>query len=239
MGVRDLITTLYCVKFAFEQFTVYYWVHAQITMRREAMADDEARYEELLSVPVPDKPTRWTTKKRRFCYHMARLGNASEASERAGYLNRDYGSILMGEDIVKEEVQKELRSLLDAETENEESVIARWVRWASVDVGDYFAEGWALNDISQLTEGQRKCIKKVKITHNQWGRQIDFELHDAHKANNDLAVMMGLLGKVEEGKTTPEETAKSIRQMLHEMEGVDGLQKPGLASSTGQPKRTH
>lgn len=201
--------------------------------------DTEDRYGELLSIAdVEDTKCRWTPKKRRFCYFMARLGNAREASERSGYTNPEYGNVLMMEPGVRLMVQKELRTLLQAETENEDSVVARWARWAQVDIGDYFTKDWELNDIQALTPDQRKCIKKVKITLNAFGRNVDFELHDAHKANNDLAFMMGLLGKVEEGKMPAEETAKTIREMLKEMNDVDGLQKPPLESvkQTGSKK---
>jgi len=203
--------------------------------------DTEDRYGELLSVAdTNDSKCRWTPKKRRFCYFMARLGNSQEATERSGYTNREYGTILMQEPAVKLQVQKELRTLLQAETENEDSVIARWARWAQVDIGEYFEKNWDLRNLGDLSEGARKCIKKVKITINQFGRNVDFELHDAHKANNDLAIMMGLLGKVDDSRQAPEETAKTIRTMLKEMNEVDGIQEPQMESvpRTGT-KRTH
>lgn len=192
----------------------------------------EDRYGELLSIEDSETPNfRWTPKKRRFCYYMSRLGNVKEATTRAGYANAEYGNTLMMEPPVRLQVQHEVRYLLRAESENEETVIARWARWAQSDVGDYFAEGWHLNDIDALTDEQRKCIKKVKIAHNQFGRNIDFELHDAHKANNDLAMMMGLLGKsTEDAKLPPEEQAKTIQQMLKEMREADGIQEPPLES---------
>jgi len=196
----------------------------------------EDRYGELLSIEDNTNPKfRWTPKKRRFCYYMGRLGSVREATTRAGYTNPEYGNILMMEPAVRLQVQHEVRAVLRAESENEETVIARWARWAQVDIGHYFKNDWDLVDIDQLTEGQRKCIKKVKITQNQFGRNVDLELHDAHKANNDLAVMMGILGKAEEGKLPPEEQAKTIQQMLKEMREVDGLQEPPLESGT---KRT-
>lgn len=203
--------------------------------------NDETRYGELLSVvDEKDPKTRWTPKKRRFCFWMARLGNAVEASQRAGYQGEKYGNTLMMEAGVRHQVQMELRSLLSAEAENEDTVVARWARWANADIGDYFDVGWQLRDIGELGEESRKCIKKVKITENQFGRNIDFELHDAHRANNDLAVMMGLLGKTDDGKKPAEETAKSIQQMLKEMQEVDGLQEPVLEGSTESGStRTH
>jgi hypothetical protein len=191
----------------------------------------EDRYGELLSIEDRNDPKfRWNMKKRRFCYYMARLGSVKEATSRAGYLNPEYGNILMMENPIRMQVQHELRYLLRAESENEETVIGRWARWAQVDIGHYFDAGWELKDIAKMTEGQRKCVKKVKITNNQFGRNVDLELHDAHKANNDLAMMMGILGKLDEGKMPAEEQAKTIQQMLKEMREVDGLQEPPLES---------
>lgn len=187
------------------------------------------RYGELLSIEDQNHPKyRWTPKKRRFCYFMARLGSAKDAATRAGYINPEYGSLLMMEPPVRLQIQHEVRALLRAESENEESVVGRWAQWAQVDIGDYFEENWELRTIADLSEDQRKCIKKVKITQNQFGRNVDLELHDAHKANNDLAMMMGILGKLDESKQPPEEAAKTIREMLQEMNEVDGLQEPPL-----------
>ena len=196
---------------------------------------------ELLSVEDSKTPGfRWTVKKEKFCYHMARMGVVSEAEKAAGY--SPGGAIpAMVQQPIRDRIQKEVRALLRSAGENEDTVIARWAMWADADIGDYFEPGWILKDVTELNEDQRKCIKKVKITHGREGeRNIDFELHDQSAANVHLANMFGLLSKDGEGSRTPEETAKSIKQILQEMDEVNGLTKPELESGAGRtPKVTH
>jgi len=202
-----------------------------------------AEEDEFCSVPDAKIPTeRWTTKKRRFCYWMARLGSITESLKRSE-LSDGYGPHLLAQRIVRDEIQKQVRQVLDSESENEESVIARWSRWANVDPGDFFDPGWILKDNSELTEEERKCIKRVKITNNQYGRNVDLELHDSHRANNDLGVMLGLLGRNDGPTAPPEETAKTIKQLLTEMQEADGLseidQSESSSGTSSRKKVTH
>ena len=207
------------------------------------MPDDNLNQteDELLSIPDKREPTyRWTVKKEKFCYHYARMGVAETAEKAAGYESVGYGSALLTQRPIRDQVQKEIRNLLRSQGENEDSVIARWARWADADIGDYFDEGWALKDISTLSETARKCIKKVKITHNAHGRNIDFELHDAAKENINLANMMGILKDTGEESESAEQQAKSIKQMLQEMNEVNGLQEPQVESRPrGKSQTTH
>jgi hypothetical protein len=181
-----------------------------------------------LHLSIPDdlhKDFRWTTGRREFCYHMARLGDAKKAAEAAG-MSPTSGPYLFQLEAVRAVVEKELTRLLRVSGENEESVIARWSMWADSDVGDYFIGDYQLRPLDELTKEQRQCIKKIKISHNARGdRNVDIELHDQHKANNDLAVMMGLLGKGDNDTTPPEETANAIQRALQEMNDVNGLRE--------------
>lgn len=188
---------------------------------------DEHDTEELLSVPdQTDANFRWTVKKYRFVYHMARLGNATEAAKRSGYATADYGAVLMAQLPVRMAVQYEVRTILNAEHENEETVISRWHQWANVNIKEFFDEGWELKDITSLPDELTRCIKKVTVRQTQHGRDVNFEIQDAARANTDLANFMGMLSK--DGETAPpEETAKSIKQMLDEMKEVDA-QEPSM-----------
>ena len=194
-----------------------------------------------LHLSIPDEINtdfNWTTGRREFCYHMARLGDAKKAAEAAG-MSPTSGPYLFQLEAVRRVVEVELRRLLRVSGENEESVIARWSLWADSDVGDYFIGDYQLVPLDQLTKEQRQCIKKIKITHNARGeRNVDLELHDQHKANNDLAVMMGILGKGDNDTTPPEETAASIQRVLQEMNSVNGLQEPGDGVEAAGQKRT-
>ena len=202
------------------------------------MSDDD---EVDLNLSIPDefhKDFRWTTGRREFCYHMARMGDTKKAAEAAG-MSPTSGPYLFQLEAVRDVVQLELARLLRVAGENEECVIARWSRWADVDIGDFFAipeapngdpnqviDHFEIKPFSQLTKEQRQCIKKIKVTRGANGRNIEFEVHDAHKANNDLAQMMGLLGRGDTDATPPEELAASIQRTLQEMQNVNGLQQP-------------
>lgn len=181
---------------------------------------------------------RWSLKRNRFCFFVARSGDCADAAEKAGF-QRDYGNQLMQMEPIQKKVQEELRNLLRAQDENEDSVVARWARWANVDPGDFFRAGYEVKDLEDMDEDQRKCIKKIKVTDNQYGRNVDLEFHDAHKANNDLANLLGMLHREDAGDT-PEEAARSIVDILKEIADKDGLQEPPLESRPGQnPPRTH
>lgn len=192
-----------------------------------------------LSIPDDfDKDFRWTTGRREFCYHMARIGDTKKAAEAAG-MSPTSGPYLFQLEPVRRVVEKELHRLLRVSAENEESVIARWSLWADADIGDYFVNDYQLRPLDELTTDQRKCIKKVKVSHNARGdRNIEIELHDQHKANNDLAVMMGLLGKGDSDTTPPEETASAIQRALQEMSAVNGLQESDGEKEPAKPGRT-
>lgn len=192
---------------------------------------------ELLAIADRDTPSfQWTLKRERFCYFFARTGKITKAAELAGFsAESDWAGKLLDLEPIRARVRQEVRNLLTANSENEETVIARWSNWANADIGDYFEADWQLKDITQLSEEQRRRIKKVKITHNQYGRNIDFELHDAAKANNDLANMFGLL-RNEDEDAPAEETAKSIRELLRMMEEADGLtEAESVEPSEGGP----
>lgn len=185
-----------------------------------------------------EKNFRWSVKRVKFCYWMARLGVATEAAAKAG-IHESTATELMQREQIQAKIADELRNLLRAQCENEDTVLARWSLWANVDPGLFFDKGWELKDISELSEDARKCIKKVKLTENQFGRNVDLEFHDAHRANNDLANVLGMLHREGESED-PEDTARNIADMLKEMREKDGLQEPPLESREGQkPHRTH
>lgn len=201
--------------------------------KREKRTMNDEEIDLHLSIPDDfDKKFRWTTGRREFCYHMARLGDTKKAAEAAG-MSPTSGPYLFQLQPVRDVIETELRRMIRATGENEESVVARWSMWADSDVGDYFIGDYQLRPLDDLSKEQRQCIKKIKISHNARGdRNVDLELHDQHKANNDLAVMMGLLGKGDNDTTPPEETAHAIQRALQEMKSVNGLQQELDGSET-------
>jgi len=191
------------------------------------MADvEEQDPNELISFPDQEDPKfRWTTKKRRFVQLMARLGEVDTARERAGFTTAGYGSVLMAQMPIRSAVMKEVRVLLNAQMESEESVLDRWHLWANSNAKDYFDANWELKDISTLTDEQARCIKKVIIRQTAHGRDVNLELYDASRANENLANFMGML-KTDGELVAPEETAKTIKQMLEAMRETNATEPP-------------
>jgi hypothetical protein len=190
---------------------------------------DEATVDNtFLSIPSDDdnindeKMFRWTVKRRDFVTHYARTGAIEQASLNAG-LSRQTGSRLIKYQTVRTAIQEEVSKLLLCVAESEESVIARWATWANADVSLIFNDDWTLKPLAEIPMSQRRCIKKIKVTNSPHGRNIEVEMFDAHKANNDLAQMMGLLGKGDSDTTPPEETAKQLQQALQEIRNLDAI----------------
>ena len=69
---------------------------------------------------------------------------------------------------------------------------------AKLDTGDFFNKNWALKDVRDLTEEQRKCIKKVKVreTYNEntgvSTSYTEIEWHDKQKAIDQLDRLFGI-----------------------------------------------
>jgi len=192
----------------------------------EIKIEDDLLDDELFSVPDFTMPEfRWTVKRQEFVYHVARHGNGYQAARDAGMADKS-SEWLLKQQAVRDAVQEEIANQLAASKESEESVIARWAMWAKADVCSIFNADWTLKSMEKIPDAQRKCIKKIKVTHSAHGRNIEVEMFDAHKANNDLAQMMGLLGKGDNDTTPPEETAKQLQSALQEMRILDGDSVP-------------
>lgn len=196
-----------------------------------AEGDDYASADPLLSIPDPvEREFRWTVKRRAFVYHLARRGNIQQAAADSGF------SPLTGESLIKKQpirdaVQVEIARQISAAAESEESVIARWATWANGDVCKIFNNDWTLKSKNEIPDETLRCIKRVKVTVTAHGRNVDVELFDAHRANNDLAQLMGLLIKGDSDASTPEETARLIRSAVQEIDELDGLSVSSAAAS--------
>lgn len=204
--------------------------------------DDATVDNTFLSIPSDDdnvndeKMFRWTVKRRDFVSQYARTGAIEQASLNAG-LSRQTGSKLIKYQTVRTAIQVEVAKLLLVVAESPESVIARWAAWASADVSKIVNEDWSLKPLSEIPDAQRRCIKKVKVTNTAHGRNIELEMFDAHKANNDLAQMMGLLGRGDADTVPPEETAKQLQQALQEIKNLDALSSDTTAGNEKTTRR--
>lgn len=193
-----------------------------------ALVDREGN---LIEVETADDPGfRWTAKSRRFVRLLARLGNAGEAAQRAGYSKNFKPSVLTNRPTVRAALAYEIRQLADAELESAESIITRASRWANVDPREFFGEDWVPKDPTELTAEQAKCIKKVKRTVNQHGTNYEIEFHDAMRANEQLARILGLLGP-EGDSQAPDETARAIKRYLAMIDEADGIAPQGQGTS--------
>ncbi len=186
---------------------------------------------ELLSVPAKEDPGfRWTLKRKRFVSHFVRNGgNGSKAATDAGYKEYQEAARLLQHAVIRQAIQDELRSALQKEGENSETIIARWANMAQANLADYFKMDQdgeiSLKDLDSLTNEQQLRLKKITATRNQYGQNITVELHDVLKANDRLAEIHGLL-RTDANFLPPDETAKEIRDVLRKMDDVDSLERP-------------
>ena len=176
------------------------------------------------------KNFRWTIRRRRFCHNLVRNGGqVSKAALDAGYATREEGTHLLQLPPIKKYIEIDLRNHLDAEAVTEDSVITRWATWADVDISDYVEK-----DRRKKRRGQvrmkspwnvnaqaRKCIKKLTVKDLDDGAQeLTIEFHDAMKANEKLAQVLGLMAADRDDKNVnAEETARDIFDAIQEMRG--------------------
>lgn len=170
------------------------------------------------------KGERWTVKKRKFCYHAARNGgDFRKAAKDAGYKQEEYGYELWKKPEIRREIEKELLACLQKEGENSETIIARWSNWINANIYDYFKmdqDGiFTLRDPKDLTEEQKLRVKKITTSVNQYGQNVSVELHDAAKAQDRLAEILGLINS-QNVSTNPAETAEAIRDLIGQMQDV-------------------
>ena len=74
-------------------------------------------------------------------------------------------------------------------------VFKRWLEMAEGSAADYFTfkHGAPILDMSDMTEAQRKNLKKITVTPGQYGTKYSIEIHDAQNAVNMIAKHLGLL----------------------------------------------
>lgn len=192
-------------------------------MTDDVLIDDNFPEDDFLSVADMVAPDfRWTPQRWEFVYHVSRSGNAYDAARQAGYVEK-HAEYLIKQQPIRDAIQEEIARQLAACAETEESVIARWARWANANPCVLFNDDWTLKPLKDIPQEVRRCVKKIKITHNAHGRNTEVEFHDAHRANNDLATMMGLLGKGDSDTTPPEETAQQLQKALQAIKELNGV----------------
>lgn len=170
-----------------------------------------------------------TLEQRLFANHMLNGGDAASAAEFMGF-DLKTAEKWIDDPMIQAAIDHDKKAEARALGENRNTMIARYVNWATVDPGDYFHRngpdgeplealaGWAyLKAPHELTAAQRKCIKKIK--HGQHGPEIEF--HDPVRATDKLADIFGLFDD-KEADARPEDFAAELRAMAAEMERVSG-----------------
>lgn len=126
--------------------------------------------------------------------------------------------------------------VLQKAAESEDSVIARLANWAQADVYDFFTwrEGiepgtmaeLRLKDVSNMPKFMRQRVKSIesKTTVNAAGERTTnykLEVHDAMRANIELAKLLGIGGVATEDA---EDVANAIYEFLQEVEGIRAVE---------------
>lgn len=193
-----------------------------------------------LSETSNGKTFRWTIRRRRFCHALVRNGgNLAKASEEAGYASENEGSRLLRFAQVRKYIEIDMRNHLASESVTEESVIARWANWASLDIAEYFEKDTRkgrryqvrVKEPWKISERARQRIKKFTVKELEGGQELTFEFHDPMKANEKLAILLGLMqpDRDQQG-IDADATARDIYETLRAMEELDGLESSSLTA---------
>lgn len=173
---------------------------------------------------------------------------------------------LLSREPIRRAIQKHLRDHLTRHALSQDSIVASWVSWWKASPYDFVkvsllealrdADGNIVKDENgqtvmnpfgasalvakgpdELTPEQKRCVKKLKITNNQFGQNVEVELHDASAALDRLARLAGLVDK--DSGDSPSDVAQSVRNALAEMMMVDGLADvaPGQAPTKNERPR--
>lgn len=208
-------------------------------------AEEEDRQGNPLSLATEAQPAngfRWSLKRRKFVIAYVRTnGESGKAALEAGYSYPGEGSYLLSLPQIQSAIQTYLRAHLTAAQVTEESVIERWHRWADCSPADFFeyeeipvqiADGnqivinrLRLKNLDNLSDHQRKSLKKITVRDTQHGQDIQIEVQDQAKANDRLAQILGMLNTDTQlaNVPPPEEAARMIHEFLQLADEADGL----------------
>lgn len=174
------------------------------------------------------KPFKWTVKRQRYCYHYARNGGkGGKAAKDAGYAHpAEESSRLLTYAEIVEEIDNQLRQLLEKEGVTDEYIISKWKRWADHTPKDLIEcdeiGEWSFTNPDNWPDDVWDCIKKISINNTQHGQNITVEWIDKKAAADNLAKVIGLLN-TESGAPPPDEAARLIRETLAMMDAADGM----------------
>lgn len=99
-------------------------------------------------------------------------------------------------------------------SETEITILARLINIARGNIYDYFEDtrsagvGFNMRASSQLTDEQKRRVKKLSSKSTQWGYDNTVEIYDAVSATEKLARYLGMDLSGEQGALSPEEFAR-------------------------------
>lgn len=198
----------------------------------ETLTEDEARLSEILTTPMQVK----------FCIaYVENGGHGTRAAITAGYAEKNAAqaaSRLLKEDKIQKGVRTYAKAVAKVAGENKETILARTINRAQLDVRDYFiivpligedgrpvigAGGMPLateemKRLSDLTTEEAQRVKK--LSWNQAGPVIEF--HDPAIADRDLANLLGYT-KNDDARLGAEDAAALIAAAMEAMDEADGI----------------
>lgn len=169
----------------------------------------------------------WTRPRQIFVsLYVATNGDAKTAA-RDAKLTEDPDDLLACESVINAIEQMQEQIMMRA-FENRDSVLARLANWAESNVMDFLdietvptsdgpkVIGIKPKDLRVMPRHMQQRVKSLKVTYNARGdAQWALEVHDAPKANAELARLLGI-DKADDGDMTAADLAEAIHAMLND-----------------------
>lgn len=198
------------------------------------MADEDRSHTTAEDPSYPD--FRWSRKKRRLCLaYVESEGDMEVARKEAGYSERFNLLEILDHPAARDYMASLVQYGLSAASEARPTIIGRYSEWASCDAAEFFTDDPtpSFKGLSELTPAQRRCIKSIKVSRNQFGDNIEIAFEDRMTANTHLARLMGL---DKDSGITPEAFARSVQEFVKMIFAADAIEAPaGAADPFGEP----
>ena len=172
----------------------------------------------------------WTVPRQIFVRLYVATGDPVAAARDSKLPDGDTAEALLQEQSVKEAIEALHAKVLSRVYESDDTVISRLSNWAEVNVDDYLTYGLLpdgtinmaslkLKNLKAMPRHMQQRLKKIKVTRTAQGdTNFEFEVHDAMKANLELARILGVGSEGEEDAKSMAEQMWAWRQ---EMESLD------------------
>lgn len=188
------------------------------------MADEDQKHTTRSDEQYPD--FAWSRKKRKFlgAYHESD-GDIEIARKEAGYSERYDVQAIIDHPAAQAYLLSLVEFGLSLAREARTTIVGRYSEWASTDAGDFFTDGAVpqFKGLEELTPAQRRCIRSIKVSHNQFGDNVEIAFEDRMAANGHLARLLGL---DKDAGTTPEAFARAVQEFMKLAFSADAIEAP-------------